>query len=331
MVQTLPDFRPYFDVNTPLPGDRSKAFGNYILDCPDAKYREFPGLNGSVLKQRTPCEMLYAMTHKKETSDLTLGTLLHWAVLEQWKFQNWQQYMVESPTKGLDTKAAEETRKANPDKLVITEELVNQARLCMDAVRANDRAMAWLDGLDPDHGQAPKSPVTREATGIVWDGKHNVWRKIRVDLLPATHRTIIDVKTTSGALSQWFKECLKFGYFEQAAYYLDTHFLLTGERREWRWIVVNKKAPFMCRVFHLTSLRPNDALYSETQLAKARQRLGLDPVPKDGPHAIGRLQMFINAAQETMQLRERNVPMNARLIRQTWPAYEDETPEHEIF
>ncbi|WP_265595605.1 PD-(D/E)XK nuclease-like domain-containing protein [Verrucomicrobium sp. BvORR106] len=329
---TCPSFTEYFDVNTPLPGKRSAEFGGYILDCPEPAYRSWPGVNASVLKERTPCEMLHnMMASPKSTAALTEGTLLHWAVLEQWRFAAWRDHMVVSPTKGLDTKAAEEVRFANPGKLVVTDELVIQANKCMDAVRANDRAMAWLSGIDPDHGNAPKSPVAREATGVVWDGQHGVWRKIRVDLYPAVHRVMLDVKTSAAPLSQWFKECLKWGYFDQAAWYLDTHYRLTGEWRAWLWIVVTKSEPFMCRVFRLTTPKPTDPLYAESSYCKARQRLGLDPVPPNGGFKLGRLQMFLNSARETEQLRSLGVEMHPRLLRQTWPAYEDETPEYEIF
>lgn len=333
-MSALPKFEPYFNVNTPLPAARDRNFGGYVLGLPEERYRSFPAANYSIIKQSTPCQMLHAMMEPPEdhygtpskAEAFTLGTLLHWAVLEQWKFAEPKKHIVDCPTDGMATVKAHTLRTENPGKLVANARLVDEARLCMDAVLSNDRAMAWASGIDPDRADAPKSEIGREVSGFVWDAVYSIWRKIRLDLFLPSLRTIIDVKTTVAPLTRWWNECQKNGYFDQAAYYLDTHYKLTGEWCSWRWVVVTKSEPFMCRVFRLVTPKPSDPLYEESQYGKARKRLGLDAGLQ-----IGRLPMFVNSARQTEDFQRRGVAIGTRLLRQTWPGYEDETPEYEIF
>jgi hypothetical protein len=321
---TCPSFAPYFDVNTPLPAERSPDYKGYMLGLKDTVYHAHPALNASTLKHRTPAEMLHSMTNPSEVSHeaLALGTVVHWATLEQWRFKEWEKHMIICRTKGLDTQKADIDRAENPDRLVVTPEIVETAHRCLDAVQANATAMALLDGRDPEDSYGTKSPVTSEATGLYWDGV--IWRKWRVDLLPQKLPVLIDVKSTRAHPSEWRKECFKLGYYEQAVYYAHNHFLLTGEWRDWAWIVVTNKAPFMCRVVRMRNLRKSDPLYEESIWRSTREKLGLDDSLR-----IGRIPQFIAAAQETEAMRAR-VKLTPAVLRSIWVGYEQESPIHEI-
>lgn len=317
-----PSFAPFFDVNTPLPGERNPKFGGYITGLDEKLYRPWPGINSSTLKERTPCQMLHALTEKRERTwnSVTLGTVVHWAVLEPSKFdaKERDKHMLLCETEGLDTKTANAQRRDNPGKLLVTARLMDTAHRCIEAVQWEPKAAAILS--DPTR--------TNEASAFVWDEQFGIWRKARFDILSPGRDYLADVKTTSAEIDErsWEKECYKFGYFLQAAWYLHTHWLLTGERRKFfRWIVVTNEAPFMCRTFYMLNRQASDPLYEQSKLCWARQVLGLDESIR-----IGRLSMFINSARETEDLRARGVPLTPGLLRQTWPAYEQESPEMEV-
>lgn len=328
-----PSFKPYFDVNTALPGERNKDFGGYVLNLPEAKYREWPGLNSSLLKERTACEMLFELRKPRENDfetksraeAFTLGTLLHWAALEPWKFdaEHKDKHMLLCETKGLDTLKAQDQRKNNPGKLLVTSEFVDVARRCLDAVQANARAVELLTDkrlVNP----------SKEASGFVFDTEMMIWRKWRVDFMAQNADYMVDVKTSRRHPSEFEKDCWEFGYFNQAAWYMDSHFRLTGKPiRNFYWIVVSKNEPFMSRVEFMQNIPPDNPLYQDPKckLAMARTRLGLDPQTMK----IGRFQTFIDCAGQTEQYRDRGIPLTEKLLRRTWPAYEQEAPEHEIF
>lgn len=318
----VPQFAPFFDVNTPLPKPKNADALGYITSLPEGDYRAWPGVNATLLKQATPCEMLHELTVKKVRTwnSVTLGSVLHMAALEPWKLDRGERdkHLLLCETEGLDTERAKKQRLANPGKLLVTPEIMESAYGCMAAISADAKA---VDILKPEGRHT-------EATAIVFDPDFMVWRKARVDLLRTNADYIADVKTTSASLDRhsWERECWRWGYFQQAAWYLDTHWLLTGEwRARFRWIALTTSEPFMCRVFTIRNLMPDDPLYEQSSLAKSRATIGLDPSPR-----IGRLPMFINSARQTEELQRNGVALTKTLLRSTWPGYEQEDPECEI-
>lgn len=322
-----PDFAPYFDVNTPLPGERSKEWKGYMLDLPEAVYREHPALNISTIKATTPAEWLWSLmrTDSIDPEAAAIGTVSHWAALEQWKFNDWRQHMVLSPTAGLKTHKAQEARLANPGKLVVTAEIVDIAHSCLAAIQGCPEATALLRGEDPEDSRAPKSAVTSEASGFVWDEAFQVWKKWRVDLMPQKLAYILDIKTTRVHPSQWRREAMKMGYVDQAVFYTHCHYLLTGEWRDWAWLVLTKKPPFMCRVVRMRNLKRDDPLYEASLWRESRERLGLD----DSLQA-GKIPRFVNSAREVQQLRQHMPNLSPKHLRSCFPAYEGESPIFEI-
>jgi len=323
----IPDFAPYFDVNTPLPGVRNKAWKGYMLDVPEPVYRRQPALNASTIKSHTPCEWLYEMMFGSSINpeDAAIGTVCHWAALEPWRFDNWRDHMALCRTNGLSTKAAVEDRLNNPGKLVVTPEIIETAYATLNAVRSSPEAMALLNGCDPEDSRALKSEVAKEVTGIVWDEAFQIWKKWRVDLLPQKLLYMLDIKTTIVHPSQWRREAIKRGYIDQAVYYTHCHYKLTGEWRDWAWIVLTKKPPYMCRVVRMRNLTHDDPMYEGSLWKDARERLGLDESLQ-----MGKIPKFVNAARETLQLLSRVQSLSATSTRQCWPAYEAESPIYEI-
>lgn len=313
------DFTPYFDRSTAAPGEALP--GSRYRRCADSEYRSFPGLNASLLKHPTAAESLHDMQNPKPaTASMALGTVLHAAVLEPHKLgaEEWEKHFVLCPTKGLDTKAAALCQAENPGKTMITPEILDNARLCREALLWNDEAQKWLH---------PEGGRHLEAAGFVFDRQRfQCWRKLRVDLLPAAANYLLDVKTTSRHLGDFAQECWKFGYFLQAAWYLDTHRILTGVTLPWFILIaITTEPPFLSRVVILNNRQPGDPLYAESVIGKARQRLGLDDSER-----LGRAPVLLNSMRQTIACRERGQALTPAVMRNLFPGYEDETPAFEI-
>jgi hypothetical protein len=78
---------------------------------------------------------------------------------------------------------------------------------------------------------------------------------------------VADVKSTRDASPKAFAwSCYKYGYFGQAAWYSDGHFLATGVRKPFVFIAVEKTPPYVVQVYRV----PEHVL-----LAGREQYLGL--------------------------------------------------------
>lgn len=322
----LPDFRPYF--SRP---DVSKGY--FPMESDD--YHRFPAVNAGLLKHATPAEMLHSLMDdapqgepgevesvEEQKEALTLGTLTHAIILEPWKFQpeHFDKYFVRfTETKGLNTKAAKEAILSNPGKLLVTPKLIETAyRIRAEAFDTNEYAQELL--------KSPDGMI--ESSGLAWDPANEIMRKIRPDYLPRKGKAfgdyILDIKTTRKPLHQFPKECWTMGYFTQAAWYLDTHELITGHRpHSFVWLVVTNKAPFMSRLFFMQNRDRHDPLWKHSTIKPARETLGLEPSA-----AIGRLGMFKAAALDTIGAGDTELnPLN---VRRLWAGYEGESPMFEI-
>lgn len=319
----MPDFAPYFDAGAELPGRR---VAGYIGDLDFDAYKRFPAVNASLLKEPTQAEMLHRLTGGAARDDyatearaysLTLGSLVHFAVLEPHVFdEGWGNRFVESPTKGIATQAAQEVRAENPGKTVLTLDMLDSMRRCRDAI--------WLNPMIRET-MSPKGRC--ECSGLCWDDASGVWRKTRPDYLPDAGNYMVDVKTISAPIYRFADEAWKWGYYMQAAWYLDTHQLLTGQRLDlFYWVVVSTDLSVpMARLIEFENLPADHALYAESKLRIARERIGLDDSGR-----IGRLQMFVAAANETIEVARNVDAISERTARQIWPAYEQESPIHKI-
>lgn len=92
-----------------------------------------------------------------------------------------------------------------------------------------------------------------EMTLAVQDPKTGRWMRAQPDVLPATMEIIPDVKTAIDASPNAFERAAtKFGYFQQAAHYLDVIDILYGEaKRRFVLIVIEKAPPYMVTIYHL--------------------------------------------------------------------------------
>lgn len=306
---TPTSLKRYFDPELPLPAGEQWKPGVF-LKLPEAEYRAFPGLNASLLKNPTAAEMWHDMTappeDKWETESTaakwTVGTLVHWAVLEPWRYAEFDQHIILSPTKGLATDRARKVREAYPDKLVVSLEHIEMAAKCRKTLEMNDVVRLYLQ---PEGAQ--------EVSLFAWDKTLEVWRKARFDFIPFESDYLLDVKTTAFPPPQFPKEARKLGYHLQAQWYLDAWEMLTGERRRWfRWVVVNKSEPFMSMVFEVENVPRNHVARQRSPLGYADEIMGK------------RAAIWCTSAWEMIDRAKYTETFSESLIRACWPAYENE-------
>jgi PDDEXK-like domain of unknown function (DUF3799) len=315
---------PYFDPTQPLPGlavDKPWGFGvppreplaALVSGVPEAQYRAFSALNSSLLKEFTAADMWHIMNELPEDHygteaaawKWTIGNIVHWAVLEQWKFAEFDKHTVMSPTIGLATKKAQDVRMAYPNRLVVTPEIVDLAHQCFLAIKMHPGAQHLLSEKDAE----------RELSGFYYDPDFLVWKKIRIDYAPHKLNYLVDVKTTAKDLQLFEFECKKYGYHIQAAHYLDGWERITGVRKEIYYLIaVTKEPPFKCKIFDFQNFPFTHPLYRQSPLARARDQLGT------------RQAIWLTAANETLYDLKQGLSLTPEMIRKNWPAHEQDQP-----
>lgn len=206
-------------------------------------------VNASLLKEPTPLHAKYQMDGNDGASDaLSLGDALHKAVLEPEAFDTrFDEFYMWSPTKGLDTKAAIEARMMNPDKILLTPDMVDKVKYMRDAIYRHKLAAHLLSKC-----------TERELSGVAADKDLGIVRKIRIDACQGIGNEgeewspyLLDIKTTRN-LIDFRKDIRNFNYDIQGAFYLDTDAMITGKpRQSFIFIAVSNLPPYCARVYGL--------------------------------------------------------------------------------
>lgn len=313
----------------PLPGMPIPGANGYRRVSAD-EYHAFPAVNASLMKCRTAAEMFAQLTaEKKDTDALTIGTLVHMVALEP--ESSWQEKFAvadipinpktEKPY-GKDTKkgaeAWSEAASAHPGRIIVTPETFREyMEVCKDlqrALQANPDAMGELENIHT------------EATGFIFHPRWQCWVKWRPDILPRHGRYLADLKTTSRHVADFAKDAWQFGYFSQAAWYVDLHELLMSKFNlhvsKFTFIVLSKTddskypRPAMCRVYDV----PMDGTICRG-IDQARKSLGI-------PEGFSRVDTFLDCLRNYIDAGcPHPTPHNFGLIRRIWPAYELEAGE----
>jgi hypothetical protein len=212
-------------------------------------------VNASLLKKAiTPLHGKYYLEQEEsEGSDaLSLGDAVHKAVLEPDAFDNhFDDFYLQSPTKGLDTKAANEARLLNPGRILVNDQIIEKTKWMRQAILKNKLAAHLLGNC-----------TQRELTGITPDPAGGGFiRKIRIDACEGIGEPgrpwspyLLDIKSFKKDLTERNVkyEIIERGYDLQAAFYLDTDQMITGQARETMFFIfVTNFAPYTSRVFAL--------------------------------------------------------------------------------
>lgn len=332
---TIP-WADFMNPQLPLPGKLiPNAFG--YRECSEEEYRAFPALNNSVLKCRTAHEMHRCLTMpQRSTAGLQLGTLVDLAVLTP--KENWQDRFItfDPPTdsKGKAYKsgkkydaAAAAAQIMHPDKMVVTQDALyahaEALRRIYQAVVANPEALRDLE----EEGW-------RQATGFYFHTEWGMWLKWRCDILPRHRhpergRRIIDLKSTAHHPFEFFREAMKFRYFQQGTLYGFCDQLLMRQVfgqsapvcSSFDFIIVadeskTKDRGAMCDVASFP-LNPTINLYQKSNL----DALGI----AEGDACMGRVDLFRRSL--LAQVTENPDPADFMAMRRVWPALEAHTAE----
>jgi exodeoxyribonuclease VIII len=217
-------------------------------------YREQPGAHYSTLKElgRSARHFAWLEAHDREpTAALGVGIATHLAVLEPEKFAErvviWgRQLGRRSGSIWAKFKGSADRR----DQIVLTEDEHDEVLALARAVRSSPQARPLL--TDPS-GEAEKA--------IAWvDGETGIQCKARLDWVCGAG--IADLKTTRDASPDGFaRECARYGYHRQAAFYVDGYTaaqcprggLVSATHRQAAFsiIAVEKAPPYVVQVYRV--------------------------------------------------------------------------------
>jgi len=219
-------------------------------------------LNGSSLKhlRRSAAHYLASKENPtKPTAAMTLGTLIHSAVLEPDKFAAETIVMpegIDRRTKAGKEAAAEFEARAE-GKTILT---VDQDAICTGIINSlfsgrHETARKLLEGGKPEVSFAWEDAMTGQMS------------KCRVDWLRSDN-IMVELKSTEDASHKAFmRQCANLDYDLSAAWYRGGVKAVTGEKMDYVFVVVETSAPFEVAVY-----MPDDAFF-ENGKAKIRQAL----------------------------------------------------------
>lgn len=173
---------------------------------------------------------------KEETDALRIGTITHRCILEP---ETMKGAFVTRP-KGMTftTKEGKAWRDAQTSPIIAQEDSDMISRM-IRSVWDHPQAKALITGSD------------RERSLFVEDGP--IWRKSRIDCLTKSGNVIADLKTCELAdLDSVETSIFKYGYYRQAAYYLEMAQLLGMDKTRFVLIFVEKTPPHCVALYSVT-------------------------------------------------------------------------------
>lgn len=209
---------------------------------PDTDYHASPGISNSglvLIANRTPAHYRAQLDEpRKETPALTDGRMIHRVVLEPELFAT--EYAVVPKwdmRRNADKDAAILWAAENVGRTAITLEKLDWLHRIRDSVHAHPTARILLSGGRSERSVYANDPVTG----------------VRVRCRPDYDNgySLVDVKSTENASPDAFTGSgFKYGYHQQAAFYLDVYEWATGRRSPaFFFVAVEKEPPYAVKVF----------------------------------------------------------------------------------
>lgn len=207
-------------------------------------YRAWDAVNQSTLWtfRRSPAHARYAFLHPDATDATDLGSAIHVVLLEPAELEN--RFAVRPP--GID-------RRTNVGKAQWAEfELASVGKTILESRDAYETLLGIRDAL-ADHPLAfdlLTKPGLTEISAL-WRSDETAC-KGRIDRLTSYGgwTWAIDVKSTNDASRDAFaRSCVNYGYYLQAAFYLDGLETIDPRDRRFAFIAVEKKPPYAMAVY----------------------------------------------------------------------------------
>lgn len=214
---------------------------NTLIKISNEEYHSRPEVSNSSLgyaKQSMAHYKAFIDGEMKISSEsLEFGSMFHMAILEPELFGN--HYAV-GPNVARNTKEWKEFA-AKTSRKVIKPDEYNQVMRMQESFYNNRTASAIAENS------------LKEMSGFFTDPLTDVECRFRPDIIRLTQGSTVlaDVKTTTCASpGDFYWSCVKYGYFRQAAFYMDGYEVVTGERPDaWAIIAIEKDPPYCCEVY----------------------------------------------------------------------------------
>ena len=224
-------------------------------------YYEIDALSNSSLSvlKRSPQEFYERFVSGKqkgeETDAMRLGSAVHMLALEPEKFDS-EYVVLDGPVNprtqaayGRDTKAFSEwleNAKADESRKIMIRDDFDQSLKIAQAFHSHE----IIEGLMTVDGKEFEKTLLLT---YQYDDGSSEKVKCKPDCIIPAESIIIDLKTSSDPRPEEFQwSALRYGYYRQAAIYLDACEVFYGKEFRFLFGVVNSKAPHECGVFELT-------------------------------------------------------------------------------
>lgn len=212
---------------------------NIMDQMTNKDYHAHPALGSSNIKTllKNPYEFLHPIRYDEKK--FSIGSAVHKLILEPHDFESEFAVM---PNVDKRTKAGKAEYEAfiesSGDKTVLTEDDMALCRACADAVMSHSESNVFISG-----GAAEQS---------FFGHMDGIECKCRPDYYREDLGIIIDVKTTLNASPDGFiRDIANFGYYVQAAFYMDLLKSLGLPANKFLFICVEKKDPYMVGLYEL--------------------------------------------------------------------------------
>lgn len=227
------------------------AYEGLVYGLPEAEYHSLPGLSSTGAKLMIKSALTYQhnlTAPPEEKEEYALGSAVHTKVLgvgskvaifpdgtgsETFEYDGKELVTVLSSNGTTGTNAARAFADDARSKGLIPMKRVqaNVVNKMAESVLSNSNARSLFENGEPEVSMFATDP----ATGVPMRG--------RLDYLG---KRIADLKTSGGEASEhgFSKSVFDLGYHIQFGWYEHLYELITGETKEWLWVVVETKAPY---------------------------------------------------------------------------------------
>lgn len=216
----------------------------YISGMPDDYYHSTEGFisKSSLSSLKESVFRFFNQSPRKPTKAMQIGTAIHCAILEPFKFAD--EYLLMPEVKAKTLKEYKDTVKANPDKAVINGKDADNIIGMIQAVLGNDAANQLLTGQGDN-----------ELSGFHTDADTGVKLRHRFDRLTSDGCGVDLKKTQSVHPDELSKTIQKYGYDMQDALYSDGYEAITGRKlNQFYFVFVEESYPHQVAVVYLDDI-----------------------------------------------------------------------------
>lgn len=216
-----------------------KLSQNGLIKLEDREYFAIDAISASLLK-RVYNKEFYEVLNKVENSKndaMKFGSLVHCMVLEPDEFNNRYAVMQEL---NLRTKEGKESKNLfeleNRDKEIVTQDELRRAQNCLKSLENAKLLKIFKRGL-------------KEQVALFKMQDLNC--KSKIDFYDEKNGLLIDLKTTSKSGEEFLKDCKKFHYNLQMAFYHDGLVQLGKEIKKVLIVGIQNQKPFKITIAEL--------------------------------------------------------------------------------